>query len=259
MKKRSDSPPTSIQSSDDPTIGARPSFSRLARRAAGIAAILGGLANFVADYMIRGGPAPTSASAITLEALGTVPPEMAFAGGVLGAAAIPLWAFGLVPVYAALEPAGRRLALIPVILMGYGIAVGSGSHGAYALYAGGFRARDSVGSDAESILTSMVEQFVAFDQALVTIIVVPWMIGSIAFVAIVALRRTHYARWMALLSPILVPITMPVVASLPAPIGGYVRPIMGTSIWTLFFVVAVLVTWRLESDIEGRLAVGTSK
>lgn len=221
-------------------------------RAGGLAAIIGGCLNFVADYMLRGGPAPRSAAEITFEALGRVPTEIVFPGGVLGAAAIPLWIFGLVPVYVALAPAGRALALIPVLAMTYGTAVAAGSHGAYALYAEGFRALAAVGPEARPVLETMMERFMAYDRAIVMIIAIAWMIGSLAFVAIVALRPTRYRRWMALLSPLLVPIAMPLGSSLPAPIGGYVRPVLGTTIWTLFFVIATIVTWRAESA-HGRM------
>lgn len=220
-------------------------------RAGGVAAILGCLLNVVADYMLRGGPAPRSAAEITFEALGDVPTEIVFAGGVLGAAAIPLWIFGLVPVYAALAPAGRALALAPVIPMVYGTAVAAGSHGAYALYAEGFRALAAVGSEVQPILAAMMDRFMDYDRAIVMTIAIPWLIGSVAFVAIVALRPTRYRRWMAFASPILVPLAMPLASSLPAPIGGYVRPILGTSIWTLFFVIATIVTWHGE-DPRGR-------
>lgn len=219
-------------------------------RAGGVTAILGCILNVVADYMLRGGPAPRSAAEITFEALGSVPNEIVFTGGVLGAAAIPLWIFGLIPVYAALAPAGRRIALIPVLPMLYGTAVAAGSHGAYALYAEGFRALAAVGSEAQPILETMMDRFMAYDRSIVTTMAVPWMIGSLAFVTIVALRPTRYRRWMAVASPILVPLAMPLGGSLPSPIGGYVRPILGTTIWTAFFMIATVVTWHGERSPE---------
>ena len=228
----------------------------LALRACGLAAILGDVLNVVADHMLRGGPAPCSAAEITFESLGSVPTGIVFTGGVLGAAAIPLWLFGLVPVFAALAPAGRLLALIPVVTTAYGIAVASGSHGAYALYAEGYRALGSVGSEADPVLTIMMDRFMDYDRSIVAIIAASWMIGSLAFVVIVLLCPTHYRRWMAFLSPILVPLAMPLGAALPAPIGGYVRPILGTTIRTSFFVMATVLTWsapgnRVDSILPG--------
>jgi hypothetical protein len=215
-------------------------------RVAGCAAVLGGIANLVADYLLRGGPAPVAASDISLETLADVPFESVFAGSVLGAAAIPLWLLGLWPAYRALEPAGRRLALAIVLLFGYGIAVASGYHGTYAFYAGGYQALEAVGPESRPVLVEMTSRFRGYHDALMLVVVVPWVVASVGFVVVVLFFRTHYARWMVLLSPILVPITMPLVAALPSPVGGWFRPIHGTTVWTLFFLLTTAVVWRLD-------------
>jgi hypothetical protein len=221
--------------------------SRVTGRVAGILAVLAGLTNAVADYLLRGGPAPASGAEITLEGLRSVPFESVFAGSLLGAAAIPFWLLGLWPVYRALEPAGRRLAALPVMLLAYGVALASGYHGSYAFYAGGYQALGAVAGEAEPVLAQMIQRFRAYHDALMLLMVVPWILGSLAFVAVALFFRTHYARWMALASPILVPLTVPLAEALPAPFGGYFRPILGTTIWTLFFLVATVVTWNLET------------
>ena len=51
---------------------------------------------------------------------------------------------------------------------------------------------------------------------------------------------------MAAASPILVPLTMPIAGALPAPFGGYIRPVLGTAIFTVFFLIATVVTWNPE-------------
>lgn len=215
-------------------------------RLAGYGAVFGGIANLVADYLLRGGPAPVASADITLEALVHVPSASVFAGGILGAAAIPLWLLGLWPVYRALEPAGRRLALAIVLLFGYGIAVAAGYHGSYAFYAGGYQALAAVGPESKPILVEMTARFLRYHDLLMLLVVVPWMVASVGFVVAVLFFRTHYARWLVVLSPLLVPLTIPLVQALPAPIGGYVRPIHGTAIWTLFFLVSTVVVGRLE-------------
>jgi hypothetical protein len=218
-------------------------------RVAGCAAVLGGIANLVADYLLRGGPAPVAASDISLETLADVPFESVFAGSVLGAAAIPLWLLGLWPAYRALEPAGRRLALAIVLLFGYGITVASGYHGTYAFYAGAYQALEAVGPESRPVLVELTSRFRAYHDALMLAVVVPWMAASVGFVALVLFVRTHYARWMAAASPLLVPLTIPLVQALPAPVGGYVRPIHGTAIWTVFFLVATVATWHLGTAV----------
>jgi hypothetical protein len=224
-------------------------------RVAGSLAVAGGLTNLVADYLLRGGPAPVSGAAITLEALGSAPFDLVFAGSVLGAAAIPFWLLGLWPVYKALEPAGQWLAAVPVLFFAYGVALASGYHGSYAFYAAGYQALGAAAGNTEPILAEMIERFRAYHDALLMLMVPPWMVGSLVFVAVAAFFRTHYARWMAVASPILVPLTVPLAEALPAPLGGYVRPILGTAIWTLFFLVATIVTWNLGTTSESSEAV----
>jgi hypothetical protein len=219
-------------------------------RLAGCGAVAGGLANLVADYLLRGGPQPVAASAITLETLGQVPFGSVFAGSLLGVAAIPLWTLGLWPVYAGLRPAGPWLARLTALFLGYGIAIAAGYHGAYALYSAGYHALAAAPAAAEPVLVELTQRFRTFHDTLFLLLAVPWTIGSVAFVVAVAFFRTHYPRWMAALSPLLVPLTMPLVAVLPAPIGGYVRPIHGTVLWTLFFLVSTAVVWNLGAKRE---------
>jgi hypothetical protein len=214
-------------------------------RLAGCGAVAGGLANVVADYLLRGGPQPVAGSEITLATLGQVPFESVFAGSVLGAAVIPLWMLGLWPVYEGLRPAGAWLARIPVLFMGYGIAIAAGFHGAFAFYAAGYHALGAAPADAQPLLAELTERFRAYHDALFVLLAVTWTIGSVGFIVATAFFRTHYARWMAAASPLLVPLTMPLVQALPAPVGGYVRPIHGTVVWTLFFLLSTAVVWNL--------------
>ena len=223
-------------------------------RVAGGLAVAGGVANAVADFLLRGGPSPRPGSAFTLESLGEVPFDLIFAGSVLGAVAIPLWIFGLLPVYRALEPAGRRTALVLVILFAYGITVAAGYHGAYVFYGVGYEVAGTVSEEARPVVAEMNERFRQVHDALLMAFVPPWMLASLGFVAVVLRGRTRYARWMVVLSPILVPITAPLGQALPAPFGGYIRPILGTTIWTAFFLMSTIVAWRPVSEASRETA-----
>ena len=211
-------------------------------RGAGAMAVVAGLANAVADFALRGGPRPMAGPEITLEMLRTVPPDTLWFGSVLGAAAMPLWILGLFPVYVGLRPAGRGLALLPVMLFGYGIAVASGYHGAYALYGSGQVLRAALPDVADA--TRHFEHLMDHHDTIQTIFVAPWVVASLSFVALVVSGRTGLPRWMAATSPILVPILVPLAASLPTPWGGYVRPALGSLLWTLFFAMALWQTWN---------------
>ncbi len=220
----------------------------LALRCAGVAAVVAGLINAVSDYLLRGGPTPVSGAEISLEALGAVPFDLIFAGSLLGAAVLPLWLAGLWPVYEGLRPAGVWPAAILVLLFGYGIVIASGYHGAYVLYGTGYW----LGSmdEAGGIAGEAIERMLAHHDALMALMVPPWVLASVGFTLVVLLRRTHFPRWMSFASPILVPLTMPLVGALPAPFGGYLRPAAGSAIWTLFFLLATITTWNLPPGLS---------
>ena len=203
--------------------------------------IAAGLVNAVADYALRGGPRPVSGAAISLEALGSVPHESVWFGSLLGAAAMPLWILALLPVYVGLRPAGRWWAALPVLLFGYGICVSSGYHGSSVLYASGFALHAALPDAAE--VARHLDHLVRHHDGLQAVFVVPWVIASVAFIGIVLTGRTGFPRWMALTSPLLVPAIVTLSAALPAPLGGYIRPGIGSLTWTAFFALALGSTW----------------
>ena len=214
-------------------------------RAAGMLAIFGGVLNGFSDYLLQGGLIP-GAAVNTYENLANVPYEFVFWGSLIGNAAIPLWLLGFWPVYVALAPAGRWLALPPVLLLGYGFSLFAGYHGSYALYAAGFQAEAAGPADLSGTLTTLADRLHAYHDALVTVIGMTIPIGSLWLAALVLFTRTHFAKWMVILSPLIVPITQPLVEMLPAPWGGYIRPAWGTTLFTLFFLAATVVTWNLK-------------
>ncbi len=229
--------------------GSKPTVFQV--RMAGALGVAAGFANTVADYALRGGPRPVAGADISLEMLVTVPHESVWFGSLLGAAAMPLWILGLFPVYVGLRPAGRWLAAIPVFLFGYGICVASGYHGAYALYASGHVLRAALPGAAE--VTLHFGHLMQHHDGIQTVFVAPWILASVSFVAIVLSGRTGFPRWMALTSPILVPLLVPLAARLPAPLGGFVRPGLGSLLWTAFFAVALWRTWNgIERPSENR-------
>ncbi len=225
-------------------------------RAAGLLAVAGGIVNGVADYMLQGGPEP-GPGVNTYAQLAEAPYDQVFLGSILGNAAIPFWLLGFWPVYVALEPAGRKFALPPVLFLAYAFSIFPGYHGSYALYAAGFQAQVAASAELAGSLTTMVDRMHAHHEAVLQLITWSAPVGSLAFVAVVLFRKTHYRRWMAILSPILAPATQPLAEMLPGPYGAYVRPAWGTTIFTLFFLVTTIVTWNVRPGSERR-AVGSS-
>ena len=212
-------------------------------RSAGLLAVAGGIANGVGDYLLQGGPQP-GPGVNTYAQLADAPYDRVFLGSLIGNAAIPLWLLGFWPVYLALAPAGRHLALPPVLFLAYAFSIFPGYHGSYALYAAGFQAQALAPAELSSTLATMVERMHAYHAAVLNLITISAPIGSLWFAAVVLFRETLFRRWMVIVSPILVPLTQPLAEMLPAPYGAYIRPAWGTTIFTLFFLSATIVTWN---------------
>jgi hypothetical protein len=104
---------------------------------------------------------------------------------------IPLWLAGLWPAHAALRPAGRWLALIPVLFFAYGIVLASGFHGAFAFYAAGYQALGAAPADAQRLLAELTERFRAYHDALFVLLAATWTIGSVGFIVVTVFFRIH--------------------------------------------------------------------
>ena len=214
-------------------------------RMAGLLAVVGGVLNGFADYLLQGGLV-ARAAVNTYENLATVPYEMVFWGSIIGNAAIPLWLLGFWPVYVALAPAGRWLALPPVLFLGYGFSLFAGYHGSYALYAAGFQAQTDAPAELADTTSVLVQRLHDYHDALMVLIGICMPIGSLWFVAVVLFFRTHFQKWMVIASPLIVPLTQPLIEMLPGPWGGYIRPAWGTTLFSLFFLMATIVTWHVN-------------
>jgi len=73
------------------------------------------------------------------------------------------------------------------------------------------------------------------------------IIGSIWFLVALFSRRTHFPMWVVIFSPIVIPITQPLIEMIPAPYGGFIRPAWGTTLITLLFLTATIFTWNFKS------------
>ncbi|MEM6901530.1 MAG: DUF6796 family protein [Pseudomonadota bacterium] len=216
-------------------------------RIAGILAVFGGVINGFADYLLQGGlilgPAVN-----TYENLANVDYDLVFWGTIIGNAAIPLWLLGFWPVYVALAPAGRWFALPTVILLGYGFSLFAGYHGSYALYAAGFQAEVATQPAISDATSTLVTRLNEYHGALLVLIGLTVPLGSLLFILVVLFRRTHYARWMIVCSPFVAFLTQGWIETLPAPWGGVIRPAWSTTIFTLFFLLATIVTWNVKPN-----------
>lgn len=212
-------------------------------RIAGILAIIGGIVNGFSDYLLQGGFIQ-QAAVNTYENLPNAPFDLVFLGSIIGNVAIPFWLVGFWPVYHALKPAGHWLSIPPVFILGYFYSLCPGYHGSYALYAAGFQAHKQM--PESEIINTLVERLDAYHEAILAVIGVACIIGSIWFIIAILSRRTLFPLWAILLAPIVAPIIQPWIEMLPSPYGGFIRPAWGTTLMTLLFLVATIKTWNLK-------------
>ena len=231
-----------------PNESATETSSLVALRIAGGIAVAAGLVNAVGDFALRGGPSTVAGAELTLESLGSVPHESIWLGSLLGSLAMPLWMLGLWPVFVGLRRAGFWPASLCVLLFGYGICAGAAYHGAYVMYGSGFALQSAL-PNADDVAAHMT-RLLGHHDTLLSIMTPPWIAASLLFVALVASGRSAFPRWIAITSPILVPISVSLASMLPAPYGGVVRPALGSLLWSLFFALALRFTWNGESEHE---------
>ncbi len=214
-------------------------------RTAGLLAVAGGLVNAVSDYLLQGGLIAGSA-VNTYANLADAPYELVALGSIIGNAALPFWLLGFLPLYVALAPAGRWLSALPVFFLGYVFTLFPGYHGSYALYAAGFQAGRAAPPELSQVLGTLVERLHGYHDMMISLIGVFSVTGSLLFLLAVLSGRTLFPRWIAVLTPIVVPLTQPYIEMLPAPFGGIVRPAWGTLMFTMLFLAATVVTWNVS-------------
>ena len=213
----------------------------------GLLARLGGLINGVSDYLLQGGLRLDEA-VNTFEYLPKAPFMDVYWGAVFGLASIPLWLAGLLPLYKALEPAGTKYALPPILLFGYALAMFPGYHFTYAIYAAGFQATADPALATEAVMTTLNQRLHLTHEGMINVFKFPMLISSLWFAALIASGKTHYKRWMFIMVPMLAPVLQPLVEMTPAPFGSILRPAFGTAVFTAFFALATYVYWRAQKE-----------
>lgn len=218
----------------------------------GLLAIVGGVVNAVSDYFLQGGLRLDEA-VNTYVNLPNAPFQDVYWGAVFGYASIPLWLLGLFPLYKALEPAGLKSALPPVLLFGYALSMFPGYHYSYAIYAAGFQAAGDPQFASEVVMSTLNERLHYTHEGMINVFKFPMVISSLWFAWLIVSGRTHYKRWMFLMVPILAPALQPLVEMTPAPLGSLLRPAFGTIVFTLFFALATYVYWQAHKNEQREL------
>ena len=210
-------------------------------------AIVGGISNAASDLLLRCGP--VSGREITFESMATMPYEQTFAGALLGGViATPMWLFVLVPLHDALRVAGRRYAVPVVVVLAHLFVISAIYHSAFALFRVDydlFARAELVGVPALAEAKQRVSQI---DGVLKNSWAVGALLGSVWFGVAVFRHTTPFPRWTVFVTPAMcIPASL-ASGLLPAPLGGYVRPMAGSLVMTLFFVVVARTAWQRRDD-----------
>jgi hypothetical protein len=149
-------------------------------------------------------------------------------GNALGIGLIPLVAFGFVPLFFALRPAGLIAAWVGPGLLGYVFGVGSGGHSYYAYNGIVHRIQEGlpVNSPEARVLEAVSNDHKKLFNTVGFLTIGAYFIGSFAYSIIVLTMHTHFPMWMALINPCL--ITAIAYSSFrwaPSIIAGYMSPI----------------------------------
>lgn len=212
-------------------------------------AIFGGIINAISDLLLRCGP--VSGREITFEYMATMPFEQTFVGAVLGGAiGTPMWLFALVPLYHALRKAGLRYAIPVVVLFAHLFIISAIYHSAFALYWVDYDLFMRAGTDGALALAEAKQRVLQFDSIFMTFWAFAALIGSIWFSVAVFRHKTPFPKWSVLVAPAMcIPVSI-LSGLLPAPVGGYIRPMAGSLMMTIFFIVIARTVWkRRDNDV----------
>lgn len=210
----------------------------------GFVAVLGGLINAFSDLLLRSGP--VSGAAITHGFMATMPYEQVQTGALVGAAlGIPMWLAVLVPLYALLKPAGPWRSVPAVVLLGYLFVLTATYHGVYAFYAANHQLVAEAIEAHQIAARALLAKSDEFEAVLGSVWFAAAALSSISLAAGIANRRSGLPWWSLFFLPVMSIVASVASMMLPAPVGGYIRPMAGTLVFTAFFVV---VMWATRSS-----------
>ena len=151
--------------------------------------------------------------------------------GVFGAT---LYLIGCFHIYLMLRPASERIAFIAFLISAFGFIVG-------AVWIG---SRASVSAlmqlDQTPEVLSLVELYDVRYETLLTVIRITTLLLSIIFIWLTVTGRSHYPRWMAIFSPIVLILLNFLIYAIAPQIGKHMMPIALNIAFFIFFSLSLL-------------------
>ncbi|MHA6206003.1 DUF6796 family protein [Dyella soli] len=225
---------------------------------AGVLGAIGAFALFLGDQGLYFAPVSgADFQAHLRDIVVAAPTGRVLLGAGIGPMCTLLLLFGFWHVYLNIRDRQSRLAAAVAVVMALVYLYGGSYHVFWAAKALTMKAVDS-GVAATPALTQLYEQVRDFGRQIYLVAEISAYLSLMALLVLIALGRTAYPRWVALLTPA-VPILLiqTFATSIPAPLGSIV---VGGSInlaFFLFFVVSIITTRQVATASQGSPAMAT--
>jgi uncharacterized membrane protein len=163
-------------------------------------------------------------------------------GHFFGSLAAPLYVIGCWHIYLMLSPANQKLAFASFIIGAFGFIVG----------AEWISSRASIGALIHiqvqgANLNSLIALYQDRYESLLTVIRITTLVTSIVFIYLAASGRSHYEKWHAFFSPIVLLLLSFVIYLVSPSIGKFLMPIALNIGFGLFFIMSLLQAKKLNA------------
>ncbi len=152
--------------------------------------------------------------------------------GVLGA---PLYVVGCWHIYLMLKPANQKLAFVGFLISAYGFMIGADWISSRASIGAIVHFQESGGSVAR-----LVQLYQLRYESLLSVVRVTTIAISLIFIYLTLTGRSHYQKWQAILSPIVLLLMNFVIYAISPEIGKYLMPIALNVGFGLFFLMSIV-------------------
>jgi len=160
--------------------------------------------------------------------------------GVLGA---PLYVVGMWHIYLMLKPAHRAIAFIGFIISSYGFMIGADWISSRA----SIGAITHIASSNELNLDALIQLYQLRYESLLTIIRITTLTISFIYIGLVLTGKSHYQRWQAIFSPIVLLLLSFVIYFVAPQIGKYLMPIALNIGFGLFFIMSLYQSKKIKN------------
>ena len=156
-------------------------------------------------------------------------------GHFFGALGAPLYVVGCWHIYLMLKPANQKLAFIGFLISAYGFMIGADWISSRASIGAIVHFHESGGSVA-----GLVQLYQLRYESLLSVVRVTTVVISLIFIYLALTGRSHYQKWQAVFSPIVLLLMSFAIYAISPSIGKYLMPIALNVAFGLFFLMSIV-------------------